>query len=1069
MEGAVVACRGARAAEERLVGEVVALVEAAARTPGGLLRPVRVLVPSASLREHLCARLVRDRPALLGVEVTTLAACARSLAARRPGPARRGEPLLPVLARRAAREEPELQRELRDPGGRGGVLVGVVRDLLDAGFEPAHEEGVCDRLSQLATGRPRERALALVRVARRVFVACEQGGLVPRAALYRAAREVLEEEGEAALPSTAVRIHGVADATGVVSDLIAALVRELGARVTLPLPDDPAFPGAPAPGHRFTDRLLERLGEPAPADPASGAEPAAADSDAEPPRLVLQRAQGASAEARATALELRARLDAGAVPERLGIVARDLGGYRLALSRELRAFGIPFSGGQGFATRETRRVRALLALLTEGGECTADRWLDAADAFRGGHLADLRLGLHGLGIGRLRDVAALDLEARLGAASGLRLPAVRGVVDDEEDLLSGAGEVSRPRTPSRLLRRHISRKTLAWAVAAAGAALEWLEGFAKCRALSVHGEALDALLDGPLGWRPTTPGRELVRAARDGLAAELLPHWEFDGEELALLLAGPLEGAGTPGLGGEGGGVQVLSAMEARGRCFDALFLLGLNRDSFPRPVVEDPLLPDGLRRGLLPLLPDLPVKGRGFDEERHLFAWLCSAAPEVVLSWQAVSDDGKERPRSPLVERVLLARPELPVREALAPVEAEAALRPLGEQVQRAGLHGGPRAQAALLGALDRERGATRMAVQAELEGRGPARQEPGPYSGFVGADPARLEGLFVTRLERLSWCPWQHFLERHLGLEPVPDAFAALPDTSPALLGNVVHDALEALVERAGAPTRRPLAEGADEAPVDVPWPDDTELDALLLAAAHRAASEEGIVLPAFAHFLARRARPLLVRIGELETRDGVLPGVVGAELEASRPVTGPKGPVELRFRADRVDLREKGLELVDYKTGRPVSDAKRASTREGHLLTQVREGKRLQVAAYAAPGGATAARVGRFVFGRPGLEDDHALVRVEAEDAAARAAFDDAAGILLRALAAGALPPRLLNPQLTEENNACEHCELAEACGRGDSGARRRFAAWIRGRGGSDAVRAARDAFDLRTGGA
>jgi len=47
------------------------------------------------------------------------------------------------------------------------------------------------------------------------------------------------------------------------------------------------------------------------------------------------------------------------------------------------------------------------------------------------------------------------------------------------------------------------------------------------------------------------------------------------------------------------GGVPVLTVTEARGRTFDHLFVLGLNAGSFPRPLGEDPLLPDAVRSAL--------------------------------------------------------------------------------------------------------------------------------------------------------------------------------------------------------------------------------------------------------------------------------------------------------------------------------------------------------------------------------------------------------------------------------------------------------------------------------------
>ena len=99
--------------------------------------------------------------------------------------------------------------------------------------------------------------------------------------------------------------------------------------------------------------------------------------------------------------------------------------------------------------------------------------------------------------------------------------------------------------------------------------------------------------------------------------------------------------------------MQLLSVMEARARTFDHLLLVGLNRGVFPRVVSEDPLLPDGVRRALRDVLPELPVKREGVDEERFLFAQLMASSESVVLSWSATDDGGRARPPSPLVERL--------------------------------------------------------------------------------------------------------------------------------------------------------------------------------------------------------------------------------------------------------------------------------------------------------------------------------------------------------------------------------------------------------------------------------
>src|SRR5690606_20895715 len=124
------------------------------------------------------------------------------------------------------------------------------------------------------------------------------------------------------------------------------------------------------------------------------------------------------------------------------------------------------------------------------------------------------------------------------------------------------------------------------------------------------------------------------------------------------------------------------------------------NRDVLPRAPVDDPVLPDAVRErlstGPSAVLPDLPVKHRLRDEERHVFASLCDAAPRVVLSWQHADDEGRTRVESPFVVRLRVARPdELPVVAAspvLAPEGGEdpvlaAAPRPPEERLALAGL----------------------------------------------------------------------------------------------------------------------------------------------------------------------------------------------------------------------------------------------------------------------------------------------------------------------------------------------------------------------------------------------
>ena len=122
--------------------------------------------------------------------------------------------------------------------------------------------------------------------------------------------------------------------------------------------------------------------------------------------------------------------------------------------------------------------------------------------------------------------------------------------------------------------------------------------------------------------------------------------------------------AETPA-GGAGGGVQFLDVMEARARTFEHLFVLGLNRGVFPRVVQEDALLPEHLRARLKSVLPDIPMKGKGYEEEPYLFAQLLASAPHITLSWKTLDASGKSATPSAFIDALLIDKPELEVQES--------------------------------------------------------------------------------------------------------------------------------------------------------------------------------------------------------------------------------------------------------------------------------------------------------------------------------------------------------------------------------------------------------------------
>jgi len=1062
--------RGARAAEAALLDAVDALSAAGRADPALLARPVRVVVPSRSLREHVAARLVeRAGRAVAGVRVQTLQGLAMEVidAAGEAPPV--GDPLFPVLVRRAARKAPALRAVLEDLEDGYAAVAAEVADLLDAGWSPAvpaHAEALEEALAAEPYSPTADRARAVAAVASRVSEDLELLGCGRRGTRMARAAELLGAAPERLLPARAVLVHGFADATAVASDLIEVLVRACDAWVLLDEPPDPAAPERPAPGVRFTARLRERLGRLV--AERVGPAPVA-------PRIELLRAPGAHPEVRGVAERVRERLDAGVRPEAIGVVARSLEPYRVPLRLHFQRLGIPFSGIGAAAppTAAGRRLHAFLDLLRLGPRLPAERWLEidghAARSDAPWLRADLRLALHGLGVARLEGLAELDVAAVTEGREWLPLAVRRGLEVAEAEDDDGQGPEAQGRRV-RARRRSLHRRHLEEAVARARGVRDALTEGTDPAPLDQHIQALETLVDAHLGWPAGSPERRALAECLDALAREL-PHAEpLERDELRVLLGRALRDAGCEPLGGAGAGVQVLGVVEARARTFEHLFVLGMNRDVFPRPIVEAPLLPDDLRRRLeARLLPEIAVKRRGFEEEHYLFAQLLSASPRVVLSWQETGDDGRTRSPSPLLERLRIAREDLE-EQAARPLHARPGARPrltAAEATVLEGLHGTRRALAPLLEAALRERGdgerssvgappeapllaRARLAILAEQD-PGPAPHPAlGPYFGFVGpvrpgADPRRRDP-YVTRLEGLARCPWRVFVSRVLGVAPVPDALEALPELG-GLRGTVAHRALERIVADAwpGALPRELEACAAAE-PLAVPWPPPERLEELLQEAAEAVLREEGLGPPALARLLAADARPFVEAARDLDwPARGAPGGSVGTEVQGAVAIRDAAGRRRtLRFKADRVDRTGPGgetLRLLDYKTGKTISNAARAGTRAKHLRQCIASGRSLQASAYAGASGGE----GVYLFLRHPQEPGGRLC-VEAGDPELDEAFRSATTTILGALDEGALFPRLTELEGDKTFSDCAWCEVRDACLQGDSGARRRLVGWM-----------------------
>ncbi len=1032
---------GPLAVEALLVADLLEHARARCGDPRALARTLTIVVPSESLRLHLAARLVAaSGRALAGVRVTTLHGLAARVLELAGEPPPRGAPWFAILARRLARRESALARELERFERGFDATVASVSDFFDAGFELVHAEPLLEILGDPSVARRAdpatvERARALVRVARALSRELDAIGAAHRSDELARATRALERDPSLS-SGNEVWIRGFADVTGRAGDLIECLARLESSRVYADTATIPA--GAASGSASFGQRFRERL-----------AIEAAVESPA-PPVAALFKAPGPEAEVRAVAERIRGLLDRGVAPESIGVVARDLEPLRLAIRRSFTRLAIPFSGvaARGSPGPVERRVEALFEVLRDPERASVERWLEARSLARAD--GDLLLALRSLGVGRLRALAELELARAPFRGEWLPLPVRRGSWSEDADVDEDSA--------LRLARRRLHRGAIERARAAARTTLAALEAWSSKRPFESHRERFEAILSEAFGWTAETPGAEELQGAEVELAREMGGLGALERVEFLELVLEAWRERSAPRIGGAGGGVQVLSVVEGRARTFGHLFLVSLNRGAFPRRVREDPLLPDALRGALTALLPDLPLKALGHEEERALFEELVRSSANVTLSWQTIDEDGGVRQPSTFLDAFVARAPDdvETVPAVYDPARPRTrATRPAHEALVIAALAGQHERYERLLPvafqevsphAESAELARATLAILRELDT--PAHVRPGltPYLGLVGAvrgerDPRRRE-LFVTTLEGLADCGWRTFLRTLLQLEPPPDPLDALPAIDPRIVGEFVHRVLHAIASPSTDALPATLAEAAERAPRRIAWPDARALEPLLLSTAEALLLEEGLTLRGFAHVLADEARPLLAAARAIDESDPPI-GACGSEVEGELRFAGTDRI--LRFRADRVDRSVNGLRLVDFKTGKPISENKREKTRDAKLTAQIASGSKLQAAAYAFAAGAGAE--GRYAFLSPRLAGVARVVSVSAGDRARRETFERTVSTLIDALDAGAFVPRLLNAKLDQEHRHCAHCELAEACVRGDSGFRARIADWAR----------------------
>lgn len=1040
---AIVRARGPLAVESALLAELREEIASLRSDPRRLAAPLSIAVPSDGLRLHVTALLARQLGAVAGVRVETLASLAHDTIARAGETPLQGGSAAAILVLREARAA------LRPEGEAfAAAAAASITDLLDSGFTPELEqavlETVLDSAESASISALEQRIVgALVRGAVRAREACDAHGVARPADVYARAAAVLRAAARTGGPR-AVWLYGFSDATGLQGDCIEALAARIPVRVFW---DDAAL--AP----RFGAALRARLGiEP----------PAARDHTVLVPAHF--RARGVEAEVREVLRRARRLLDSGVAPERIAIVARAPEPYGSALRTHAARLAIPISaeGVPGPLGARGRLDLARLEILREARRVPVERWLAASLVRRSDELA-LLTGLRVAGAARLGAVADLDLERVLGDQPTLKLPflvarasdtqAAREQEDeregsDESDSDSDVAALERPEDSDVESARTLPRSSLVGAIDAARALLADLDAWpasASCREHARHlGLVLRRLGSGP---------DDAVARSAALLCADVPAQISIDRLEFLDALAPAVEASAREPLGGRGGGILCASVALARGRAFEHLFVLGLNAGVFPAAAREDPLFGDDIRRLAQACLADLPLKRARSEEESATFAQLLAGGAHVTLSWLVADADDLVLAPSPLLDAAGIDKPEAVETSRGALEAAEGVPQPVHEHAllaARAGGHAGlaevlelaisaGRSANGLDTASAARTAAARLGALAELDRRPGPPEALGAFFGSTGPAAAQIRGrneLPVTTLEGLGRCPWQAFLTRVLRVQAPLDPLVGAPRLDARVIGTVAH----ALIAGTARRSHVSLEVAEEEDGQVAAWPTPERLRAQALDLAARTLRAEGLYAPGLDALVAARALELAAVARRLDEADASL-RVLAAEVTGWIPIAKER---KLTFRADRVERSQGRLRLTDWKSGHVFgSEVATEATRAKHSRIRLRRGTHLQAFVYAVAGGA-----GRYVALKPDFRDDaHRAYPVFFDDEEAGKIFAGTRDTLLSAWDEGAFFPRLVEHAGRTENPACASCEVAAACVRGDSGARKRFGAFVR----------------------
>jgi len=310
-------------------------------------------------------------------------------------------------------------------------------------------------------------------------------------------------------------------------------------------------------------------------------------------------------------------------------------------------------------------------------------------------------------------------------------------------------------------------------------------------------------------------------------------------------------------------GLQVLGMLETRLLTFERVFILGASEEVLPGSPSPDPLLPDPLRQSL-----GLPGQRERDLAAAHTFHRLIQGAREVGVFYSSGVQpgllDGKSVP-SRYVEQ-LLWEEEKRAGRVIKPGEEPLRLITIPMRGVRVSLPG--------------------------VENTDACRMKLSTLLRYRGVSPTMLDGFLK--------CPLAFFYRYLTPLEALEEVEE---DGDPPALGQLVHETLQDFfLPHLGRPV------------------DPSRLDAGKLAAM----LEERLTGSRFYRQMPAHARLMLSRAARRRMEDFArnCPPCTPLELEKriNAKLETDAGNVSLTCIVDRLDQRDNGLVILDYKTGTP-----------------------------------------------------------------------------------------------------------------------------------------------------